>query len=127
MKFWELTSTFRTEPHILDAVLSYPQWLPFQTAYAQFSALVVTQDRTILDAEVPKALVHAVAMQSQLRFRYYPEMKLLRLVESDFFPGQVSQELNVLEVYDRFGGSCMEEVLEKGSCAVTPKANEQAG
>ena len=57
--------------------------------------------------------------RSHLRFRHYPEMKLLRLLEPDFFPGQVSQELNALEVYDRFGGSCMEEVLEKGSCIVT--------
>ncbi len=127
MKFWELTSTFRTEPHILDVVPSDPQWLPFQSAYAQFSTLIATQDRTILDAEVPDALARAVANQSQLRFRYYPEMKLLRLVEPDFFPGQISQELNALEVYDRFGGSCMEDVLEKGSCIVTPKENEQAG
>ena len=121
MKFWELTSTFRTEPHILDAVLSDPQWLPFQIAYTQFSTLVATQDRTILDAEVPDALARSVASQSQLRFRHYPEMKLLRLLERDFFPGQVSEELNALEVYDRFGGSCMEEVLEKGSCVVTLK------
>jgi len=123
MKFWELTSIFRAEPHILDAVLSDPQWLPFQSAYAQFSTLVAAQDRTILDAEVPDALARAVASQSQLRFRYYPEMKLLRLLERDFFPEQVSQELNALEVYDRFGGSCMEEVLEKGSFVVTPKEN----
>ena len=120
MKFWELTSIFRTEPHILDTVLSNPQWLPFQSAYAQFSALVATQDRTILDAEVPAALARAVASQTQLRFRYYPEMKLLRLFEPDFFPEQASQELNALEVYERFGGSCMEEVLEKGSCVVMP-------
>ena len=120
MKFWELTSIFRTEPHILDTVLSNPQWLPFQSAYAQFSALVATQDRTIQDAEVPAALARAVASQTQLRFRYYPEMKLLRLFEPDFFPEQASQELNALEVYERFGGSCMEEVLEKGSCVVMP-------
>lgn len=123
MKFWELTSTFRTEPHILDAVLSDPQWLPFQSAYTQFSTLVAAQDRTILDTEVSDALARAVASQSHLRFRYYPEMKLLRLLEPDFFPEQVNQELNALEVYDRFGGSCMEEVLEKGSCVVTPKEN----
>ena len=121
MKFWELTSTFRTEPHILDTVLSDPQWLPFQSAYAQLSTLVATQNRTILYAEVPDALARAVASQSQLRFRYYPEMKLLRLLEPDFFPEQVSQALNALEVYNRFGGSCMEEVLEKGSCVVMPK------
>lgn len=123
MKFWELTSTFRTEPHILDTVLSAPQWLPYKTAYTQLSTLIATQDRTILYAEVPDALARAVASQSQLRFRYYSEMKLLRLLEPDFFPKQVSQELNALEVYDRFGGSCMEEVLEKGSCLVKPKEN----
>ena len=94
-----------------------------QSAYAQLAAIVAAQDRTILYAEVPDALARAVASQSQLRFRYYPEMKLLRLFEPDFFPEQVSQELNALEVNDRFGGSCMEEVLEKGSCVVTPKEN----
>lgn len=123
MKFWELTSIFRTEPHILETVLSDPQWLPFQSAYAQLAAIVAAQDRTILYAEVPDTLASAVASQSQLRFRHYPEMKLLRLLEPDFFPEQVSQELNALEVYDRFGGSCMEEVLEKGSCVVEPREN----
>lgn len=120
MKFWQLTSIFRTEPHILNTVLSDPQWLLFQNAYTQFSTPIATQDRTILDAEVPAALARAVASKSQSRFRHYPEMKLLRLFEPDFFPEQVSQELNALEVYDRFGGSCMEEVLEKGSCVVIP-------
>lgn len=120
MKFWELTSTFRTEPQILNTVLSAPQWLPFQSAYAQFSTPIATP---MWDAEVPDALARAVAGQSQLRFRHYPEMKLLRLLEPDFFPEQVSQELNALEVCDRFGGSCMEEVLEKGSCVVKPKEN----
>lgn len=123
MKLWELLSIFRTESHILNAVFSAPQWQQFQTAYTQFSALIATQNRTMLDAEVPDALARAVASQSQLCFRYYPEMKLLRLVEPDFFPEQVSQELNALEVHDRFGGSCMEEVLEKGSCIVKPKEN----
>lgn len=123
MKLWELISTFRSEPHILDAVLSDPQWLPFQTAYTQFSTLIATQNRTMLDAEVPDALAQAVASQSRLCFRHYPAMKLLRLLEPDFFPEQVSQELNALEVYERFGGSCMEEVLEKGSCVVKPKEN----
>ena len=70
MKFWQLTSTFRTESHILDAVLSDPQWLPFQSAYTQFSTPIATP---IWDAEVPDALARAVASQSQLRFRHYPD------------------------------------------------------
>lgn len=120
MKFWELTSIFCTEPQILNTVLSAPQWLHFHSAYTQFYTPIAS---SMWDAEVPDALARAVASQSQLRFRYYPEMKLLRLSEPDFFPEQVSQELNALEVYDRFGGSCMEEVLEKGSCVVEPREN----
>lgn len=115
MKFWELISAFRSETPILTTVFFDPQWHKFQTWYTQSSALINTQNREILDAEVPDALARAVASKSALRFWYYPDMKLLRLAKFDYFPEQARQMLTALEVYDRFGGSWIEEVLEKGS------------
>ena len=113
MKFWELVSAFRSERNILDAVFAEQPENEFSTHYANFDALVASQNRDVLDAALPDDLVSPVATRSTQTFSLSAD-GLLRSAQyaSD---GQI---ISAIDVVNRFGGSVIEEVLERGSSRV---------
>ncbi|MBN1936693.1 MAG: hypothetical protein JW934_18680 [Anaerolineae bacterium] len=118
MKFWELTSAFRDRPDILVQVFSEPTWHKYLKWYRELDRLVAAQDRQVLDASIPLELSRQIAALYPVRFYFYTEMHLLREATIDRFPDVPHIELTALQVHDRFGGSVIEEVFEKGSIRV---------
>lgn len=118
MKFWELTSAYRSELEVLETVLKNPKWQVYNNWYQSLNRLVSAQNRTILDSEIPKELARETAAKSQQKFLYDPELKVLRKLSQHYDVGKLSQILTALEVTDRFGGHYIEEVFEYGSCRV---------
>jgi hypothetical protein len=117
MRFWELMSAFRDWPDLLRAVLASEPWRrDYLDLHARFHQLVGRQDRCMLDAPIPLALSREVASRCPQRFVYDPASRQLCLAEPSS-PGAAGPvEMTALEVHDRFGGSVIEEVFEKG-CA----------
>ena len=110
MKFWELVSAFRTEQSVLDAVFAEHPDHEFSGHYANFNALVDSQNRDVLDATVPDELVLLVASRSTRTFSLSAD-GTLRLARTEL-DGQI---LSAVDVVERFGGSVIEKVHEYGS------------
>jgi len=117
MKFWEMVSAFRDQKTILERVLRSPRWQPdFWEKYQNFERLVERQDRQILDAFVPIELSREIATEChELKFHFNSEKGVLHKLVSGRVPDGTHIVMTVLEVHDQFGGSIIEEVLEKGS------------
>lgn len=114
MKFWELISAFRSERDILEFVLGKPQWKEYDDYFKNFSSLVKEQNRAILEQQIPYELIKEVCQMSKLKFYLYgTNLRSTKLFGDDNF-----EKLSSLEVFLKYGGSCIEEVLEKGSLGV---------
>jgi len=120
MKFWEMVSAFRDQKTVLENVLRSPKWqAEFWKKYQEIGQLTKRQDRQILDALVPVELSREIAAQClEMKFHFNPQKgtlhKLARKTDSD----NKHIVMTALEVHDQFGGSIIEEVLEKGSANV---------
>ena len=120
MKFGEMVSAFRDQNTVLEKVLRSPKWQSeFWEKYQELEQLVERQDRQVLDAFVPIELSREIAAQClAMKFHFNPEKgtlhKLVRERDSD----NEYIVMTALEVHDQFGGSIIEEVLEKGSANV---------
>ena|SRR6266705_1203646 len=112
MRFWMLTSYFRSEPHLLDKVFSDPRWHQYAEWFRDLSSLVNRQDRAVLDSEVPPELCRAALSLT-------PRKYILRegwLQEATEPKAEAeARRLSALDVYDRYGGECLEEIQESGS------------
>jgi hypothetical protein len=122
MRFWELVSAFRDWPDVLRDVLATDPWRrDYLALYERFNELVERQDRDILDAPVPLDLSREVSARCPQRFIFDPASRALRCTG----PGEPSVAdlvtMTALQIHDRFGGSVIEEVFEKGSARI-PKA-----
>lgn len=114
MKFWELNSAFRSERDILEFILGKPQWKEYGDYFQNYKSLVNEQNRAILDQQVPYELIKEVCQMSKLKFYLYgTNLHSTKLFGDDHF-----EELSSLEVFLRYGGASIEEVLEKGSLGV---------
>ena len=113
MKFWELVSAFRSESSLLETVIAEHASPEFRSQYAKFDQFVHDQNRVILDATVPDELVRQIASRSLLTFSL-DSTGILRASGSS----HVGRTLSALDVVERFGGSVIEEVLERGSSHV---------
>jgi len=115
MKFWELTSAFRGFDRQLIEVLTSGHWnQPYGEWLKNWSQLVHSQERNKLDAEVPKELVLEVAAAVGNLLVLYLNQGWLR--SRQFSPTDI--KLTALEVVKKYGGSVIEETLEKGLCKV---------
>lgn len=109
MKFWELDSICRDQPRLFAKVLSKQCWRDFEAIYKDFPELVRKQDRTKLDAVVPKKLSIEVLEQHPGQvFRSDNILRSYRLTPDD-------QSVRYLDIFQQHGGSILEEILEKGS------------
>jgi len=110
MKFWELTSIFRDDPMTLEQVLQNPRWNAYLGCLRNLPQHVNDQDRQTLDAVLPTELEKDAMQRCKLRFQIRDDF----LIRS---PGPIADQdsLTATDVYSRFGGSAIEEVLEYGS------------
>jgi hypothetical protein len=120
MKLWEMLSVFRDQNTVLEKVLRNPKWqAEFWQKYQEFGKLTERQDRQILDALVPVELSREVAAQCpEMKFHFNPEKGTLHKFVRKTDSGDEHIVMTALEVHDQFGGSIIEEVLEKGSANV---------
>ncbi len=120
MKFWEMVSTFRDQNTVLESVLRSQKWQAgFWEKYQEFEGLIERQDRQILDAFVPIELSREIAAQChEINFYFNPEKGTLHKLVNGEGHDNKHIVMTALEVHDQFGGSIIEEVLEKGSANV---------
>ncbi|NQT39639.1 MAG: hypothetical protein HQ581_19230 [Planctomycetes bacterium] len=112
MMFWQLTSAFRGNPSALQAVLERPEWHEYLAWFQDFGKLVDTQDRAILDAELPDGLCRECLKECSLMF-FIKDGFLVHCVPTN--TPESSQVLSALEVFERFGGTAIEDACEYGS------------
>jgi hypothetical protein len=107
---WQLFSVARIDAGLIGRVAaSRPSWKLYELAAENFDGLVQTQNRAVLDAIVEHEFVVAVLGQLQSNL-YLSSNGWLRSRRSDVS----DQEISVLEAYERYGGTVVEEVYEKG-------------
>lgn len=114
MKLWELISAFRSEQPHLDSVFAPRSNYPLSEAYADFDSIVEKQERAVLDSVVPAQIIREVAAGSCQVFSLSSDGVL-----RGFSASSTDMALTALQVVDRYGGSIIEEVNEKGSARVT--------
>ncbi|HAO09491.1 MAG TPA: hypothetical protein DCQ50_21465 [Chryseobacterium sp.] len=121
MKFWELTSAFRSETDNLKSVLKNDRWKKYHNYYENLNSIVAKQDRNILDEEVPFHLAKEVCELSKIKFYLYYKDNPHCLTSYKQDTDQPFEELSTLDILIRFGGSFIEETLEKSTSEVTPR------
>jgi len=109
MKFWELNSICRDQPKLLAKTLSRSCWRSLEVIYNDFSTYVGDQERTILDMEVPENLCIEVLEQ------HPGQVFLFEGVLRSYRFAPAEEALTYLDTFLQFGGSALEEILEKGS------------
>lgn len=126
MKFWELISAFRSEKDNLKTVLEQPKWEKYNSHFGNLETLIKKQDRTILDEEIPFELAYEVCQLSKIQFWLYYKRQPHLLTNWKQGIEEPFEVVSALDILTRFGGSFIEETLEKSMSDVTPRqlANE---
>jgi hypothetical protein len=125
MKFWELVSMFRDEDAVLLAVLREPQWALYLGWYNDYAKHASGRNQNVLDAEMPEELCRRAVRQSQKKF-YIHDNYLYYYLSGVQTPAGISP-MTALEAFEKFGGTALEEVLEKSSFYVGPGADVLMG
>ena len=113
MKFWELTSIFRSEKDLLEQTLNQNKWQKYFQSYLDLEQIIKVQDRNTLDEEIPDDLAVEVCSKSQIKFWFYAQMRppcLSSYKFADIYPVDV---LPIKDAFRKFGGHKVEEALEK--------------
>jgi hypothetical protein len=113
MKFWHLTSMFRSEEDLLKQTLNQSRWQKYFDHYLNLTHIVKTQDRKILDEEIPDDLAVEMCSKSKIKFWFYPHMTPPLLSSYKFANSFPVDELSTKEAYKKFGGHHLEEAVEK--------------
>jgi hypothetical protein len=115
MRVWQLSSLCRVDPGLIRRVWGQDQrYSPLMRwFYEDLPRLVDTQDRTVLDAELPEDFVIGVLERLELPY-YFDDMgNGVRYLRS-FRHTEGDRELTALEAYREFG-NVLEDVQEKGA------------
>lgn len=121
MKFWELTSAFRSETDNLKSVLSKDSWVKFKSQYDNLNEIIQKQDRQILDESIPFQLAKEVCELSKLKFYLYYKNIPYRLTNWKQGTDEPFEEVSALDILLRFGGTYIEETLERSISEVSPR------
>jgi hypothetical protein len=121
MKFWELTSAFRSERNNLVSVLSKSKWAKYKINFENLDFIVRQQDRTILDEGIPFQLAKEVCELSNLKFYLYFKFTPHRLTSYKQGDDTPYEEVSPLDILLRFGGSYIEETMERTMSEVMPR------
>lgn len=109
MKLWELVSHCRNEPALLNLIADNAAWSQFTPWIQDFARLTERQDRRKLDFELPDDLCRHVLSQSTATYKI--SEGYVRSSGSPI-PGD---PISALEIFNRYGGSFLEDVNEYGS------------
>jgi hypothetical protein len=112
MKFWELVSVTREEPELMDRLLDNPDWHGYHSWYTNYGQLVRRQDRQKLDSELPDDISRHILTAS--RAKYYLSDGFIRTRPH----GSSNAVMSAAEIYERYGGSLLEDVQEAGLVAI---------
>jgi hypothetical protein len=121
MKFWELISAFRSETDNLKAVLENSIWTKYKAYFDNFDSIVKNQDRKILDEEIPFELAYEVCQLSKIKFWLYYKRQPHILTSWKQGIDDPFEEVSALDILTRFGGSFIEETLERSVSEVMPR------
>ncbi len=113
MKFWHLTSIFRSEKELLKQTLNQSRWQKYHNNYLTLDHIVQIQDRQILDEEIPDELAIEMCSKSQIKFWFYGQLTPPLLSSYKFADTSPVDELTTKEAYLKFGGYNLEEACEK--------------
>ncbi|GAA3260826.1 hypothetical protein ACFO1B_55950 [Dactylosporangium siamense] len=112
MKFWELFSVARTAPDAMLRLGDMPEWTEYLAWWHDRAALIRARDNAKLDLEMPdEACRHVLEAVPN---RYWIAGGTIRGVRE----GTPEPTYSAVEIFDRFGGSILEEVDERGSARV---------
>jgi hypothetical protein len=114
MKFWELMAVCQEEPELLARLADRPEWGQYLDWWRREDSLINNQERDKLDRELPDELCRHILAPSSARYRI-SNGHLQRVPANSAEP-----TYSAVEIYDRYGGSVLEEVKEKGSARVAP-------
>jgi hypothetical protein len=121
MKFWELISAFRSETNNVKTVLENPIWRKYKAYFDNLDLVVKKQDRKILDEELPFELAYEVCQLSKLRFWLYYKRQPHLLTSWKQGIDEPFEEISAVDILVRFGGSFIEETLERSVSDVMPR------
>lgn len=108
MRFWQLVSAFRSNLSMLEKLLERPEWKQYQEWLREFNQHVTLQNRSVLDATLPKDLVvRAMALSDH---RFCVDGGVLRQSHAS-----TEKSISATEAYNLYGADAIDEVLEKGS------------
>jgi len=121
MKFWQLTSAFRSETENLKLVLQGQKWKIYKSYFDNLDSSINRQDRAILDIEIPFDLAYEVCKKSQLKFWLYYRRTPQIISTWQEGTDEPFEEISASEILTRFGGSVIEDAFEKSYSDVTPR------
>lgn len=121
MKFWELISAFRSETNNVKTVLENPIWKKYKAYFDNLDLVVKNQDRKILDEEIPFELAYEVCQLSKVKFWLYYKQQPHLLTRWKQGTNEPFEEISAVDILVRFGGSFIEETLEKSVSEVIPR------
>src|SRR5688572_10813579 len=108
MRFWELASVCRAEPHLMERLADRPEWAVYLGWYRNWTRLVEDQDRAKLDAEIPDdACVHVLSASRVEYFRSATHVRARRHHPTD-------RRITAVDIVHRYGGGFLEDVCEAG-------------
>ena len=113
MRFWELFSIMRTEQDAHEHLLLDKRWSQYRQWNADMSRIVNEQDRKILDSIVPDEL--ACAAMDLFPDRFQVRNGYLHGCPKGTAP---SNSISAIEAYKRFGGTAIEDTLERGNAKI---------
>lgn len=108
MRFWQLVSVCRECPHVLESKLGEPGWESLLLSLKRFDELVENQERKELDQTLPASLVANVLQDHEQKIYVSAGHVRLHPLNSK------DQETTCLEVYEKYGGDFLENLLESG-------------
>ena len=113
MKVWQLASIARDNQRLLRTTAEKrKEWTPYATWYSDFGELVRTQDRSVLDADLPGEYV-AEVLANMDGTLYVSADGWLR----SWLLSPTDTPMSFLEAFRRYG-DVVEEALERGAIAL---------
>ena|ERR1700754_1966409 len=108
MKYWHLMSIMRDEKEIVESEFLKPKWAEYLGYFRNDHAIVVNQQRNILDKELPDELVNNVLSKSSKHLYISEKIKIrtYRVFDSD-------EEISLLKAAELLSGADLEEAFEK--------------
>src|SRR4051812_16834048 len=108
MTFWELVSAYSEYSEIMNAVLTAPQWKVHYASHLEnWSALVNSQQRDILDQPVPLELTREICEKLSNLYVLWPDSTTL--VQAEYYKHKDLPKLTALNVHEHYGPAVFEE------------------